>query len=119
MFRLKIPAELEPLRELSMNLWWSWNYQATDLFKSIDEDLWNDSGNNPVALLSRLSYEKLQELRTDKDFMAAMKQAYTSFNQYMSEANNKPKEMVAYFSMEYGLHESVKIYSGGLGHFGR
>ncbi|MCD4682602.1 MAG: DUF3417 domain-containing protein, partial [Bacteroidales bacterium] len=111
----KIPAELEPLRELSMNLWWSWNYQATDLFNSIDEDLWITSGRNPVALLNRLSYEKLQELRKDKEFMDRMKQVFASFNQYMSEADSKPKDMVAYFSMEYGLHESVKIYSGGLG----
>ena len=111
----KIPAELEPLRELSMNLWWSWNYEATDLFKSIDNDLWISSGHNPVALLTRLSYEKLQELKENQDFMAKMKSVYSAFNAYMAEAENKPEDMVAYFSMEYGLHESVKIYSGGLG----
>jgi phosphorylase/glycogen(starch) synthase len=113
--KAKIPADLEPLRELSMNLWWSWNYETEGLFKTIDEELWVETGFNPVALLNKLSYERMQELMVDADFMANMKEVYTSFKNYMEEADNKPAEQVVYFSMEYGLHPSVKIYSGGLG----
>ena len=113
--KAKISAELEPLRELSMNLWWSWNYQAENLFKTVDEELWIETGFNPVALLNKLSYERMQELKENDDFMAEMKEVYTSFKSYMDEAKNKPTGQIAYFSMEYGLHQSVKIYSGGLG----
>ena len=110
-----IPKDLNPLRELSMNLWWSWNYKVIELYQSIDEELWRMSGQNPVNLLNRLSFEKLEELRKDKGFMAGMQEVYADFKSYMAKADHKPDEQVAYFSMEYGLHESVKIYSGGLG----
>lgn len=111
----KIPRELNPLREMSMNLWWSWNYKATELFKSIDEELWKMSGQNPVTLLNKLSFEKLEELRRDDNFISNMLEVYDTFRTYMAESDQKPADQVAYFSMEYGLHESVKIYSGGLG----
>ena len=111
----KIPKELEPLRELSMNLWWSWNYDATDLFQQIDEDLWTETGHNPRALLNHLSFEKFESLKKDDAFMNKMYHVFSSFTNYMKEMDHKPKDQVAYFSMEFGLHESVKIYSGGLG----
>ena len=110
-----IPNELNPLREMSMNLWWSWNYKATELYISIDEELWEQTGHNPVALLNKLSFEKLEELRRDDSFISNMQEVYDTFKAYMSEPYQKPTDQVAYFSMEYGLHESVKIYSGGLG----
>lgn len=113
--QVKVPAELEPLRELSMNLWWSWNYDAITLFKSIDEQLWESVDHNPVALLYRLSFEKFQALKRNEDFIKQLKFVHGSFLQYIAEAGNKPHEQVAYFSMEFGLHESIKIYSGGLG----
>jgi len=113
--QVKIPAELEPLRDLSMNLWWSWNYEAIKMFKGIDEKLWDEVDHNPVALLFRLSYGKFQELRKDMAFLENLKAIHAHFLNYMAEAKNKPAEKVAYFSMEFGMHESVKIYSGGLG----
>jgi phosphorylase/glycogen(starch) synthase len=113
--KAKIPAELEPLREISMNLWWCWNYEAEELFRSLDERLWKETGHNPVAVLSRLSYERLQEIRKDTAFISKMQEVYRIYNNYMEEGEKKPAEQVAYFSMEYGLHESVRIYSGGLG----
>ncbi len=113
--QVKMPAELEPLRDLSMNLWWSWNYEAIKLFKGIDEKLWDEVGHNPVALMFRLSYGKFQELKNDIEFIENMKAIHENFMNYMKESANKPHEKVAYFSMEFGLHESIKIYSGGLG----
>ncbi|MBN2175067.1 MAG: alpha-glucan family phosphorylase [Bacteroidales bacterium] len=111
----KIPAELEPLRELSMNLWWCWNYDAEELFESMDGKLWKETGHNPVAALNRLSFERFQEMKKDRDFVARMLEVFRKFNKYMEQESEKPKEQVAYFSMEFGLHESIRIYSGGLG----
>jgi len=110
-----IPEELQPLKEISLNLWWSWNYRAQDLFESIDKKLWSETANNPVALLNRLSYEQLQELKSDDDFMKRMNDVYEEFTSYMDAAVDDPNRRIGYFSMEYGLHESVKTYSGGLG----
>lgn len=113
--RTRIPEVLLPLKELSMNLWWCWNQEAISLFEEIDPVLWDESGFNPVAMLNRLSYDKLQELKESSVFMENLTSVYTTFKDYMKEAEQKPNESVAYFSMEYGLHESLKIYSGGLG----
>ncbi len=74
-----IPPELEPLRELSMNLWWSWDNNARNLFKSIDSELWHETDHNPVAILSRLSFNRLHELKQDKSFRQKMNEVYTSF----------------------------------------
>lgn len=113
--RSEIHRDLEPLKELSMNLWWTWNYEASDLFESIDPNLWESLEHNPVAMLNYLSYEKFQALRSDKQFMEQLKIVYASFMEYMAIKADPKLGKVAYFSMEYGLHESVKIYSGGLG----
>jgi glycogen phosphorylase/synthase len=113
--QVKVPEVLVPLREISMNLWWSWNYDAIALFRSIDEQLWDSVDHNPVALLFRLSYEKFQTLKRNESFIAQMLGVYESFKAYMAEIDKKPFEQVAYLSMEFGLHESIKIYSGGLG----
>ncbi|MCF8368732.1 MAG: alpha-glucan family phosphorylase [Bacteroidales bacterium] len=113
--RSRIPEELEPLKELSMNLWWCWNYKAAELFESIDPQKWEETGHNPVALLNNLSFEKLKTLKSDLDFMQMLEQVYSSFKAYMELESQKPSEKVGYFSMEFGLHESLKTYSGGLG----
>lgn len=113
--RTSIPQELEPLKELSMNLWWCWNKQAEELFRDIDPETWEASDSNPVALLNRLSYEKLHQLKDDPGFMNRLANIYAEFKSYMQAAENQEEDMVGYFSMEFGLHESVKIYSGGLG----
>lgn len=110
----RMPEALEPLRKLADNLWWSWNPEAVDLFRQIAGDTWESRQYNPVIVLDEMSAEKAKQLIEDKDFMRRMDAVCTAFNQYMSE---KPNDMplVGYFCMEYGLHISLKLYSGGLG----
>ncbi len=111
----KLPEGLKPLTELSQNLWWSWNHEATELFKSIDPQKFEASNFNPVALLEELSIEKANELLADKDFTAKMKRIHAGFRAYMDEAPAKTGPQIGYFCMEYGLHQSMRLYSGGLG----
>lgn len=111
----KLPEGLVPLAELSQNLWWSWNHDATDLFKSIDPKKFAALNYNPVALLDELGTEKARELLADKDFTAKMKRIHAEFRNYMDKAPAKTEPLIAYFCMEYGLHQSMRLYSGGLG----
>lgn len=110
-----VPVELEKLAEISRNIWWSWNYEATELFKDLDPGLWKESGHNPVLLLERMSYEKLEALSKDKVILKRMNEVYTKFRDYMDVKPDATRPSVAYFSMEYGLTSVLKIYSGGLG----
>jgi glycogen phosphorylase len=110
----KLPEGLSALTELSQNLWWTWNHDAIELFKNIDPELFASFNYNPVALLDELGVEKAQELMADSGFMAQLKRVYKAFQAYM----NVPApagQQIAYFCMEYGLHQSVRLYSGGLG----
>ena len=110
-----IPAELEKLSELARNIWWSWNYEATELFKDLDPTLWKEVGQNPVLLLERMSYAKLEALAKDEVILRRMEDVYSKFRLYMDVEPDKNRPSVAYFSMEYGLNHVLKIYSGGLG----
>ncbi|MDD4032737.1 MAG: alpha-glucan family phosphorylase, partial [Bacteroidales bacterium] len=110
-----IPKELSALQDLSRNLWWSWNYDAVELFESIDRKEWLRAGRNPILFLEHLSYEKLQFLASDVSFMARLEKTYSHYQEYMRHKSEKAGPEIAYFSMEYGLHSSLKIYSGGLG----
>ena len=110
-----IPVELKELESLSKNIWWSWNYQATELFEWIDPELWQKCEKNPVRLLENLTTDHYRVLINNDDFMALYGKVVDMFNKYMQEGKNKSNKQIAYFSMEYGLHESIKIYSGGLG----
>ncbi len=110
-----IPAELEKLSELARNIWWSWNYEATELFRDLDPTLWKEVGQNPVLLLERMSYAKLEALANDKVILCRMEDVYSKFRTYMDVEPDKKRPSVAYFSMEYGLNHVLKIYSGGLG----
>jgi len=110
-----IPAKLKALDELSHNLWWSWTQDAIDLFASIDPEMWIEVKENPVELLEQLSYDTLKKLETDNSFVQKLQKVYKDFLSYMEE---KPKEGlpgISYFSMEYGIHNSLKTFSGGLG----
>jgi len=110
-----IPEKLKALDELSHNLWWSWTQDAIDLFASIDPEMWTEVNENPVELLEQLPYDTLKKLETDKDFLQELQKVYAAFKAYMAE---KPKEGlpgISYFSMEYGIHNSLKTFSGGLG----
>ena len=111
----RIPAELEKLSEISRNIWWAWNFEATELFRDLDPELWKECGQNPVLLLERMSYEKLEALAKDKVILRRMNDVYTKFRDYMDVKPDENRPSVAYFSMEYGLSSVMKIYSGGLG----
>ncbi|NDV59852.1 glycosyltransferase family 1 protein [Bacteroides sp. 519] len=110
-----VPEELGKLSEIARNIWWSWNYEATELFRDLDPELWKNSGHNPVLLLESMSYEKLEALAKDKVIIKRMNEVYAKFNEYMSVKPDSTRPSVAYFSMEYGLTSVLKIYSGGLG----
>lgn len=111
----RIPAELEKLSEISRNIWWAWNYEATELFRDLDPELWKECGQNPVLLLERMSYEKLEALAKDKIILKRMNEVYAKFRDYLDVKPDNTRPSVAYFSMEYGLSSVLKIYSGGLG----
>ncbi len=111
----EIPKELKPLEEMSKNLWWVWNSAGKRIFHDIDRDLWREVGENPVMLLQQLSYERYQEILNDNAMMERINQVYAMFKDYMKQPLNKKLPSVAYFSMEYGLCNCLKIYSGGLG----
>ena len=111
----RIPAELEKLSEISRNIWWAWNFEATELFRDLDPELWKECGQNPVLLLERMSYEKLEALAKDKVILRRMNDVYTKFRDYLDVKPDENRPSVAYFSMEYGLSSVLKIYSGGLG----
>jgi glycogen phosphorylase/synthase len=115
MVQQNIPEKLRSLEELSRNLWWSWTQDAIDLFESIDAKLWLEVNENPVELLEQLPYDKLKKLETNTKFLEKLQEVHGAFVAYMAE---KPKEGVpgiSYFSMEYGIHNSLKTFSGGLG----
>ena len=111
----RIPEELEKLSEIARNIWWAWNFEATELFRDIDPELWKECGQNPVLLLERMSYEKLEALAKDKVILRRMNEVYTKFRDYMDVKPDEQRPSIAYFSMEYGLSSVLKIYSGGLG----
>ena len=111
----KLPKELTPLMELSKNLWWTWNKDAAILFKSIDAVKWKKFEYNPIALIESLSLTEIQQLAQSKDFMTKLGAVYSEFKKYMSEPASKDIPPIAYFSMEFGIHDTVKIFSGGLG----
>ena len=110
-----LPAELKCLDELAHNMWWAWNYEARDMWKSLDNALYDEVGHNPVMLLDRLSYERKEAIVKDKAIMERVKAVYKKFRKYMDVAPDAKRPSVAYFCMEYGINQVVKIYSGGLG----
>jgi len=124
-----IPDKLRPLSEMSKNLWWVWNHDAAELFRRLDRELWEESNRNPVQLLGTLSPQQLNEAANDQGYMAQLTRVYRQFKEHVEGtgwfrtthdvagdvAGNKSPMLVAYFSAEFGLHESLPIYSGGLG----
>ena len=110
-----LPGSLKKLDEIAQNLWWVWNSEAKNMFRAIDAQAWIEANSNPVQLLNILSYEKLVSLGNDAEFIAKLNKIYADFETYINTPLRKDKPSVAYFSMEYGLTEVLKIYSGGLG----
>ncbi|MBM6993826.1 MAG: alpha-glucan family phosphorylase [Prevotella sp.] len=111
----RLPEQLNCLDEIAHNLWWAWSFNARNLFKSLDEQLYEEVGYNPVLLLERLGYDRKEAVVKDKALMKKVKDVYAEFRAYMDEKPNAKRPSVAYFSMEYGLNQVLKIYSGGLG----
>lgn len=111
----QVPTDLKCLEILDKNLWWSWNNEAINLFKSIDKDLWKSVHENPVLFLQRIGYEKLEEITKDKQIMRNIQDVYDKFEKYLQVEKRKDVPSISYFSMEYGLSHVLKIYSGGLG----
>lgn len=110
-----LPKELKCLDEIAHNMWCAWNYEGRDLFKSLDPELYEKVNANPVLLLERLSYDRKEAIVKDKETMAKVKKVYKMFRDYMDVKPNAKRPSVAYFCMEYGINQVVKIYSGGLG----
>lgn len=111
----RLPAQLDFLDVLSRNLWWSWNEDARALFASIDEKAWEAVEHNPILLLDAISLKNYQRLEQDASFIARLKAVEEHFYTYMSAKEKRKGPKIAYFSMEYGLDRSLRIYSGGLG----
>ena len=111
----ELPAKLKKLEALSRNLWWVWNSEGKALFRSLNPDLWRATGENPVLLLQKLSFERYEEILADKELMAQISKVYSDFEEYMKVPMRTDIPSVSYFSMEYGLCNALKIYSGGLG----
>lgn len=118
----KIPEGLKPLEEMAKNLWFSWNLEIIDLFRSIDQGLWEETGHNPLAMLALLDHDRLHELMGDEGFLFQMNRIFEEFRRYMGERKTfdfglqVPFDFtVAYFCAEFGLTDCMQIYSGGLG----
>ncbi|HQF11671.1 MAG TPA: alpha-glucan family phosphorylase, partial [Paludibacteraceae bacterium] len=110
-----LPDGLKRLEEIAQNIFWVWRSDARHLFRELDKDAWAESGYNPVQLLNMLSYERLVEVEKDAHFMSNLDRIYNEFQAYLHQPFAPDKPSIAYFSMEYGLTEVLKIYSGGLG----
>ena len=110
-----LPKELKCLDEIAHNMWGAWNYEGRDLFKSLDPELYEKVNANPVLFLERFSYDRKEAIVKDKETMAKVKKVYKMFRDYMDVKPNAKRPSVAYFCMEYGINQVVKIYSGGLG----
>jgi len=121
--RINLPGSLKPLEELAYNLWFSWNPDARDLFRHVDEVLWRSVKKNPAALLIKLDPARVKKLEQDTAFLEKLNKVYDRFQKYMSHPAprfaesypNLQKQQIAYFSAEYGIHESLPNYAGGLG----
>ena len=116
----RIPDELSFLDTLSRNLWWSWNADAVDLFRRINPHLWKESGYSPLRFLNRISQERLEQLAQDNGFLSQQESVRQRFEaDVLAEVEDTEKcadkGLIAYFSLEYGIHSSLRLYSGGLG----
>ena len=120
--RPSVPASLAALEKLAFNLLWSWDRDAIDLFRRLDEDLWDSTFHNPVLMLGRMSQQSFERLLEDEAFMDHLAQVTERFDQYLADERTWFRKfydgelpLFAYFSAEFGLTECLKIYSGGLG----
>jgi len=119
----KLPAALEPLREIAFNLWWSWEPAARRIFRELDIELWDRVNHSPLRMLQLTRQARLEEVAEDDDFLRELKAIHKKFRDYMARKDTYGKTCrgrlsegpIAYFSAEFGFHESFPNYSGGLG----
>ncbi len=119
----QLPKNINRLQEIANNLWWSWNTEFLRLFKRIDNDLWETVDKNPVKFLKRVSQERIEMASKDEKFLKEYNKVVKNFDDYMSSKDtwfnkkypNSRNDLIAYFSAEYGLDQTIPIYSGGLG----
>ncbi len=111
----KLPERLEVLNDLMDNIWWTWDTEAQELFEDIDASLWIASDYNPEVLLEQVAYGRLTELSTNKKYIEKLDSVIQRFRDYMSVGLLPDTPKIAYFSMEFGFHDSLKLFSGGLG----
>ncbi len=118
-----LPHRIDRLRELAYNLWWSWHEEALELYRQLDPLLWETVGHNPVAFLRRVDSSSLEAAIGNATYMAIYNRVFRAFDVYMGEhdtwfAATYPglkEQQIAYLSTEYGMHESLPLYAGGLG----
>ena len=110
-----VPEKLAALKDLANNLWWSWNTEAESIFRRMDPSLWEEVRHNPKILLEKIDYKRLLVLEDDDEFVTDLRKVDKTFRDYMNRPDDPDKPSVAYFSMEFGIHPCLKIYSGGLG----
>ena len=118
-----LPKRIERLNDLAYNLWWAWNPDAVDLFKQIDPVIWNSVTHSPIEMLKRTSRAVFNQKANDKEFIAAYDAVLAAFDAYMTRKDtwfathypNIQDKTISYFSFEFGLHESIPAYTGGLG----
>src|SRR4051812_41255045 len=117
-----LPDSIKPLNEIAHNLWWVWHPDGVELFRRLDRKLWDDVYHNPVKMLGLIDQTKLKTAAEDEGYLAHLTRVHEAFQTHLREDGwfhethkDKAKMMVAYFSAEFGLHESLPIYSGGLG----
>ena len=119
----QLPKRINRLSEIANNLWWSWNTDFLKIFKEIDIDLWERVDKNPVKFLKLVSQEKLEQASINQQVLKQYDKIVNDFDGYMNSKNtwfskkypNNKNDIIAYFSAEYGLDETIPIYSGGLG----
>ncbi|MDO9547466.1 MAG: alpha-glucan family phosphorylase [Candidatus Marinimicrobia bacterium] len=117
-----LPERLKRLHDLAHNLWWSWDFETRELFRRLDPDLWENVRHNPVQMLSQIDQEILEERASDESYLFQVNRVIERFNHtlkktpWFGQSNKEETELsIAYFSMEYGITESLAVYSGGLG----
>ena len=121
----QLPKRIEKLSEIANNLWWSWNTEYLRLFKKIDIDLWEQCSKNPVKFLKLVEQSRLEKIANSDDFLKEYDIVVSNFDNYMNSKTTwfskkyNRKDLIAYFSAEYGLDQILPIYSGGLRNFVR
>ena len=111
----RIPAELQFLETLANNIWWCWHPQAVELFIRIDPYLWRELSGNAKTFLRRVSQHRLEELAKDHAYLRQLHAVHNEFERQIPAQDNFQNRSIAYFSLEFGIHESIPIFSGGLG----